>query len=293
MYRLVLNHLYTSYDSPKRYPADSTQRLLLGPHDSDIMEVFALVIPRLVPMEPFLALCIGYKTDLGFTGLIKAPQSMLRTSTTSVEASFDPDKIPIKYNSDLLKYADHVAGSIASAVCCLSWSILRCTDDPAHATHPAQSYTHFGRAPSGTRTTAERRIDGQARLMGSSLQLVNIARDIAKDAKMGRCYIPLSHFSSASAVLSVLFPERYGRPNYALYTYPLLDLANRYRQKSAGTVRALPRTARGGVRAMVASYFEIAKAIRADNGEVDERGVYVSRSKRLKAAAWAFWVSWA
>ena len=62
------------------------------------------------------------------------------------------------------------------------------------------------------------------------------------------------------------------------------------RQRSFGAIDRLPRTARGGTRAMVASYFEIGQAVRREQGAVDERGVRVSKIKRVWAAAWAMWV---
>jgi 15-cis-phytoene synthase/lycopene beta-cyclase len=52
----------------------------------------------------------------------------------------------------------------------------------------------------------------------------------------------------------------------------------------------LPRTARGGTRAMVASYFEIAEEIRRRGGAIDERGVKVDKWRRLIAAGRAMWL---
>ena len=220
-----------------------------------------------------------------------------------------------------MTYADNVAGSIASAICYLSWSILDSDEgDEREVRRPVEMLEWaFWKNENGalvpepdrddpiTPTIAARaQVVSSARDMGRALQLVNIARDVAKDALIGRLYIPLSHFSSARNILSILqySPESSAaltstgdalllqrpRPDYAQYNIPLLDMADAMRQRSFGAIDRLPRTARGGTRAMVASYFEIGLAVRREQGAVDERGVRVSKLKRVWAAAWAMWV---
>jgi 15-cis-phytoene synthase/lycopene beta-cyclase len=142
-----------------------------------------------------------------------------------------------------------------------------------------------------------------ARKMGRALQLVNIARDVAKDAAIGRLYIPLSAFASPNDILDILLypptsPASTAEPEakehvgkvYARYNLPLLDLADELRSESEDAIARLPRTARGGMRAMVASYFEIAVAVRREKGRVDERGVRVSKAKRAYEAALGLWL---
>jgi 15-cis-phytoene synthase/lycopene beta-cyclase len=77
--------------------------------------------------------------------------------------------------------------------------------------------------------------------------------------------------------------------DYAPYTLPLLEMADQMRSNSQHAMADLPRTARGGTRAMVASYFEIAEAIRRRGGAIDERGVRVDKWRRLLAAGTAMW----
>jgi 15-cis-phytoene synthase/lycopene beta-cyclase len=129
--------------------------------------------------------------------------------------------------------------------------------------------------------------------MGQALQLVNIARDVAKDAVQGRVYVPLAWFPSASDLLSVLLrPPTTGTgmaPTYAPYTLPLLKLADSLRRHAEPATALLPRGARGGTRAMVASYFEIAEEIKRRRGEIDVDGVKVDRWRRGIAAVRAMW----
>jgi phytoene/squalene synthetase len=67
-------------------------------------------------------------------------------------------------------------------------------------------------------------------------------------------------------------------------------MADTMRKSSVGATADLPPPARGGVRAMAASYFEIAVAIRRNHGEVDARGIKVNKGRRLVSAAKAFWL---
>lgn len=345
----------------------SNEEAILGsiPHLSEeersAFHLFAALIPRLVPIYPFRELCDGYETDLRF---VASPSPPLSTATARssdpngngqvdvngtvgvlptsplVELVQDPDfeleeHLPIKTTSDLLEYADDVAGSIASAICYLSWSILTPSSTPCRPVDSLSwtkhTHSHVGGIGAGTTVPQSQsesesesgsgwgptpsvlrrmRITSHAREMGRALQLVNIARDIAKDARIGRVYIPLSSFPSAEDLLAVILPSGPSSPSspsnpspangtageptrvdldYAPYTLPLLDMANKMRSNSQHAMADLPRTARGGTRAMVASYFEIAEAIRRRGGAIDERGVRVDKWRRLIAAGRAMW----
>jgi 15-cis-phytoene synthase/lycopene beta-cyclase len=321
----------------------------LSEEDRSAFHLFAALIPRLVPIHPFRELCDGYETDLRFVPSPSPapPPSTARSRDTNgnpevdvnvnltvgvlptsplVDLVQDPDfqleeHLPIKTTRDLLDYADNVAGSIASAICYLSWSILtpsptpsRPVDSLSWTTH-THTHVHVGGTDTGMTVPESEsdptplvlrrmRIASHAREMGRALQLVNIARDIAKDARIGRVYVPLSSFSSAKDLLAVILPSSRSNPgpthgsarestrvdlDYAPYTLPLLEMADQMRSNSQHAMADLPRTARGGTRAMVASYFEIAEAIRRRGGAIDERGVRVDKWRRLLAAGTAMW----
>lgn len=214
------------------------------------------------------------------------------------------EHLPIRTNEDLLQYADDVAGSIAAAICYLAWSVLSYPSG-GDARRPVENLPwaadlHRNTLSPSSLSQAEKvRVETvrSARTMGRALQLVNIARDVAKDAMIARVYVPRSSFASTAALHSVLLPsspasspgEPKPKTDYSSYNLPLLEQADEMRYSSAGAIADLPPTARGGARAMAASYFEIGSAIRREGGKVDERGVKVEKKKRLKAAAKAMW----
>ncbi|WVQ98941.1 hypothetical protein IAU59_006073 [Kwoniella sp. CBS 9459] len=313
----------------KTYPAHlyhSTKldRILDGiPHltssDRSAFHLFSSLIPRLVPIYPFQELCDGYETDLGFSPrhipFKQATSVSLGASTLASQGTGQrpldlTEQLPIRTTDDLMKYADDVAGSIAGAICYLAWSVLTSSSSTSRPlARPVDGYT-FAQAlhdktgssvmPEISDAALESRLSviRAAREMGRALQLVNISRDVAKDALISRLYVPLSFFPSASSLLGVLYPSSFSRADttvspslsYAPYTLRLLDVADRMREHSAGAIDRLPWTARAGIRAMVASYFEIAVAVRRQGGEVDGRGVKVSKKRRIRKAMGAIWL---
>ena len=273
-------HLIKSYD-PATSPTTLNallDHLPLSPGDRTVFHAFTNLVPRLVPIHPFLELCNGYETDLHFTRKLAQPDRKLE------------DCLPILNKEDLLGYADDVAGSVASACCYLAWSILSTsTDNP---TRPVRDHVWGTGESDQAEIQGEdrRRILQNAREMGHALQLVNIARDVKKDALTNRLYIPLSSFPDNETLHSFLrpTPER-PAPDSKPYVLDLVEHAFVLRQKTAAYMDLLPREAKGGLRAMVASYFEIAEEIMRREGEVTITGVKVSKKRRLQAAAAAMW----
>ncbi|WWC89764.1 uncharacterized protein L201_004690 [Kwoniella dendrophila CBS 6074] len=311
----IRRHLIVTYENFEKYPADIYPKTLneldkilddipnLTLSDRTAFQLFSLIIPRLVPKYPFLELCDGYSTDLKF------PSKPIRSITQANDNDIT-SHLPIQTQNDLLKYADDVAGSIASAICYLSWSILEGTPLNINPSNPINQYTFAEKLHSegnSSRTNAYQLISetndeelikrlntiNSARIMGCALQLVNISRDIAKDALISRLYVPLSYFNKQpSQFISILFPKSNSRiqPRYELYTIPLLNLAEEMRNESEIAIEDLPRISRGGTRAMVSSYFEISNAIIENQGKVYDKGIKVNKWKRIKKAAKSFWI---
>lgn len=292
----IKGHLIKSYEENVSPAALDAILDLLDLEESDraVFHAFSHLIPRLVPIHPFLELCHGYETDLHFSNQL-AGKSKLSTGELW-------KCLPIITNADLLAYADDVAGSVASACCYLAWSIL--SPSPNFPTRPVLEYTWADpiqkNAGTGTDTDDDQsRQDGarveilkNAREMGWALQLVNIARDMKKDALNSRVYIPLSSFPSSELVLAFLRPilgNANPLPSCQPQVLGLVDIAYSLRDKTAPYMELLPREARGGLRAMVASYFEIGEEIVRRKGEVEDAGVKVSSWRRARAASAAFW----
>lgn len=289
----IKGHLIKSYEENVSPAALDAILDLLDLEESDraVFHAFSHLIPRLVPIHPFMELCHGYETDLHFSNQL-ADKNALSTGELW-------KCLPIITNADLLAYADDVAGSVASACCYLAWSIL--SPSPNHPTRPVLEFTWAQTDPK--RKSDEARTDDHtshddhrveilmsAREMGWALQLVNIARDMKKDALNSRVYIPLSSFPSSELVLAFLRPKLGNPlPSCQPQVLGLVDIANSLRDKTAPYMELLPREARGGLRAMVASYFEIAEEITRRKGEVEDTGVKVSSWRRARAASAAFW----
>ncbi len=211
--------------------------------------LFANLIPRMIPREPFDELLAGYATDLEFSRKV--------------------DNTPIQTQEDLILYADRVAGSVAAMVCHLAWHIL------------------VEKPPSRTQM---RHILTKAREMGQALQLVDIARDVHTDALLGRCYLPLDMLAHGDLDALLNGPDHTPKGgSYARYTLPLLSMADDLREESANEIEALPRGARAGTRAMVASYFEIGQEVRRRRGELGEGRLKVKSGRRILAVLRALW----
>ena len=288
----IKGHLIKSYESNVSPAAlDAILDLLdLDESDRTVFYAFSHLVPRLVPIHPFLELCHGYETDLHFSNSV-ASQGPLSTGELW-------KCLPIITNADLLAYADDVAGSVASACCYLAWSIL--SPSRKHPTRPVLNFSWAGvdrqvkgavaDEDDGSDSDARIEIIKNAREMGWALQLVNIARDMKKDALNNRVYIPLSSFPSSDLVLAFLRPKgSEPLPSCQPQVIGLVDIAYSLRDKTAPYMELLPREARGGLRAMVASYFEIAEEIVRRKGEVEDAGVKVSSWRRARAASAAFW----
>jgi len=193
----IRKHLKTAYSpDPKDLDIDTILNDIphLSSSDRSAFHLFASLIPRLVPIEPFLELCKGYETDMAF--LPSTPGSTRSPLKEKMrDPAFDIEKhLPIRTTDDLLRYADDVAGSIASAICYLSWSILTSPINSDHTLRPVDALTwsrlvHYS-VNSPIKTNAKismgLRTVRNAREMGRALQLVNISRDIAQDAIIAR-----------------------------------------------------------------------------------------------------------
>lgn len=168
--------------------------------------------------------------------------------------------MPIITQDSLLDHADDVARSVASACCYLAWSILTPAVDEGDCLWPRIEYADWARPPNllekdprlvlpePTEMTPRDRIRilGDSREMGLDLKLVDIARDIKKDALLNRMYIPLSSILNNVAILSFLHLHA-GKPTPSTrpYVLDLLQVAMSLRQKTAASMESLPREAKG------------------------------------------------
>jgi 15-cis-phytoene synthase/lycopene beta-cyclase len=228
-------------------------------------------LTRLVPRYPIDELLRGYSLDLAFPLAPVMPES---------------SSSPIERLDDLLDYGLCVAGSVAELIVYLAWA---------------------ERSDQVPPTVKDREtVLVKSREMGTALQLVNIARDLAGDGQEGRCYLPMSWFSGSEPLPAppAGSPPRPADPSPAhlplilgsqadfpwpTYALPLLALADRLATSSRPGIDLLPSSARAGVRAAAGGYLLIGKEIKdVWQGDVRERRT-VKGWRRVLAVVYEVW----
>ncbi|BGP33437.1 hypothetical protein JCM10296v2_005239 [Rhodotorula toruloides] len=216
-----------------------------------------------IARPPLDELLDGFRTDLSFLALSDSKGAHTNGSANGNGKSNISAELPIKTDSDLLVYANNVASSVADLCVQLVWA--HCTP---YSRTPAQSVP---RDP--TLSEAENaQVLAAAREMGQALQLVNIARDVPADLKIGRIYLP-------GRGLDAPVPKLTGDRR------ALLARANEMAARSKGAIEKLPQEARGGIRAACLVYLSIGDAVgkALNEGRVMERA-RVSKGARARKA---------
>ena len=169
---------------------------------------------------------------------------------------------PIKTRMDLESYGHYVAGTVAEL--CIDLVFF----------HHSQ-------------TSSRGRIDEFKKagvLMGTALQITNIARDVKVDADIGRVYIPSDWLEDAGLQHEDVLQEPIS-PDIGTFRSRLLDLAFRLYRQASPTIDELPPAARGPMRMAVESYMEIGRVLR-------EEGYKVTPGRATVPALRRFWVGW-
>ena len=191
---------------------------------------------------PLYDLLQGFETDLNFT---------LKPS--------EKPSWPIADHADLQKYAACVAGTVAEL--CLELILHHTTTDV-----PTLLRQHLVQA--GGR-------------MGISLQHVNIARDIAVDARINRVYLPTSWLKEQNLTPEdvIRSPETH---RVMILRERILDEADGIYRESRSAIEALPSEARGPMRVAVESYMEIGRVLREGVYKVKAGRATVPKLRRLR-----------
>jgi 15-cis-phytoene synthase/lycopene beta-cyclase len=230
------------------------------PKDHAVFYLFATLLPRLVPIYPFLELCEGVAVDAAFM-----PDSNVALAVRIAEKDFDLDAhLPIHTRDQLKAYTTAVYGSFVAAYVYLSWAVLTECSSP---TKPADAlawaeHAHKG-SDAGSSAAALTRGPQQAliqhaRALGYAFGLITIAANVQDDARERRLYLPLSNFTTTSellAVMSGLTPPEH-------LVIPLLDISDKIRTESV-VFTALPRGARRDLSEIFAKAASAAKRVRA------------------------------
>ncbi|KAI9784503.1 MAG: hypothetical protein M1816_000823 [Peltula sp. TS41687] len=168
---------------------------------------------------------------------------------------------PIASEDDLELYSLRVAGTVAEL----------CLDLVFH--HASPDYSRSKRAE----------LIQAGRNMGIALQLVNIARDVAVDAKLGRVYIPSIWLKDME-----LTPEDVLReprdPKVEILQGSLLRKAEEIYREARSAIEQLPPNGRSGMRVAVESYMEIGRVLREKNYHVKSGRATVPKLRRIRVA---------
>lgn len=172
-----------------------------------------------------------------------------------------PKEFPIQDDKDLLDYGMRVAGTVA--VLCLNVVFFH---------HGAGSGDKNLMLKAGTQ-------------MGTALQLVNIARDISADARIGRVYIPTAWLKQEGLSPEAILKNPEGM-RIGILRQRMLDRAFLLYEQSVQWIERLPIEDRAPMRVAVESYMEIGRVLRGNTGfRVKTGKATVPEPRRI-------WVAW-
>jgi 15-cis-phytoene synthase / lycopene beta-cyclase len=119
--------------------------------------------------------------------------------------------------------------------------------------------------------------------MGVALQYVNIARDIAVDASIGRVYLPSSWLKEEDlGPKDIISDPRSSKTE--IIRQRLLDNAMAIYSEARDAIEQLPVEARGPMRVAVESYVEIGRVLRKPGYKVKAGRATVPKLRRLRVA---------
>jgi phytoene synthase len=169
--------------------------------------------------------------------------------------SGDLDLVRIADEAELLRYCYCVAGTVG-----LMMSAVLDTLDPEALPHA---------------------ID-----LGVAMQLTNICRDVATDARAGRRYLPASLVGPLEPE-ALLLPGPELRPTLQATITGLLDMADRYYQSGEAGLAYLPSRSRPGILVAARIYREIGNELRRRSGDYWSERAHVSTPRKVAITAGA------
>ncbi len=199
-----------------------------------------------ISSKPLYDLLSGFRTDLEFPGSARPVESF-----------------PIKDEPDLELYASRVAGTVAEL--CLELV--------------------FHHSPSSDRISLN---DRQAMIsaggrMGIALQYVNIARDVATDAAIGRVYLPTAWLEEEGLSPQDVIEKPTG-PGIERLRTRLLGKAFILYEEARGAMTHLPPEARAPMRVAVESYMEIGRVLSEKGYKTKAGKATVPKLRRIRVA---------
>lgn len=209
-----------------------------------------LLLPTpFIPSKPLYDLLSGFRTDLEFPG---------------TDSHVGPVRgFPIKDEPDLELYASRVAGTVAEL--CLELVF-----------HHSSSRDKISLKDRQVMISAGGR-------MGIALQYVNIARDLATDATLGRIYLPMSWLEEEGLSPQDVIKRPMGAGIERLRTR-LLGKAFIVYEEVRGAMTHLPPEARAPMRVAVESYMEIGRVLSEKGYKTKAGKATVPKLRRIMVA---------
>ncbi|MEM8919180.1 MAG: phytoene/squalene synthase family protein [Pseudomonadota bacterium] len=186
-------------------------------------------------------------------GLVSAECRIPRKFADDLMDGFDLDAKGWRPTSedDLMQYCYHVAGAVG----CMMAIVMG--------------------VPSGEEEMLDRACD-----LGLAFQLANIARDVAEDARAGRCYLPAQWLSEQGLGQdNLLSPDN--RAKTAALVVQLCMRAEDYAASARVGAARLPFRCRWAVLAAAGIYGDIARKVRKNPEEALRRRVIVGKAAKL------------
>jgi phytoene synthase len=152
---------------------------------------------------------------------------------------------------DLLQYCYHVAGSVG----CMMAIVMGVS--------------------ASDKETLDRACD-----LGLAFQLANIARDVAEDARVGRCYLPQDWLAEKKIDSDALMDPGH-REALVMVIDRLCDLAGDYEASARVGASQLPFRSRWAVLAAAGIYGDIARVVQNSRGASLDRRIFTSKIKKL------------
>ena len=186
---------------------------------------------------------------------------LLEGFETDLNFSRPNSVFPIHDESALQIYASRVAGTVAET--CLELV-----------------YHH---SLASTSDTCRQEIIQAGGRMGVALQYINIARDIAVDARIGRIYIPTTWLEDEGLAPSdvLKYPKS---AKVEAVRQRLLDEAMKIYHEAKGAIDRLPLEARGPMKVAVESYVEIGRVLQTPGYKVKAGRATVPKLRRVMVA---------
>lgn len=209
-----------------------------------------------LPVETHSALCL-----LPTQYLSSAPlQAMLDGFQTDLSFR-DGDNWPIKDQEALELYGVRVAGTVAEL--CLNLI--------------------FHHTPDRVPKDEQQDLIESAVTMGVALQIVNIARDIEVDARIGRVYVPTTWLKEVDLSPADIVKQP-DHPINSKLRKRLLNLAWQRYNESRGAIERLPIEARAPLRTAVENYMEIGRVLSEGGYRTKNGKATVPLLRRLRTA---------